>query len=207
MRRSSPCIYGALKATRERSPARPASSARWPWRQASRSSSRRAGAWKASLPRSPAARAVSATTRFSTTRRSVARWPSSRHRKGGRQPSRAGVPRPPAVPCCQRIMMPDDGTAAVRLDIWLDVACLFSTRSEAQRACQGGKVDVNGQAAKPHRLVRAGDELRITRPLGRRQIVGGAAAGGPACPPGSGEADCTRTRRRPCPLKSWRRAA
>jgi ribosome-associated heat shock protein Hsp15 len=60
---------------------------------------------------------------------------------------------------------------AVRLDVWLDVACLFKTRSEAQRACKGGKVVVNGGAAKPHRDVRIGDELVITRPLGRRQIV------------------------------------
>lgn len=67
--------------------------------------------------------------------------------------------------------MSDEGLAAVRLDTWLDVACLFKTRSEAQRACEGGKVDVNGQAAKAHRPVRIGDELRITRPLGRRQIV------------------------------------
>jgi ribosome-associated heat shock protein Hsp15 len=59
----------------------------------------------------------------------------------------------------------------LRLDVWLDVACLFRTRSEAQRACKGGKVDVNGQAAKPHREVRAGDEIVISRPLGRRQIV------------------------------------
>ena len=35
--------------------------------------------------------------------------------------------------------------AAVRLDVWLDVACLYRTRSEAQRACVGGKVEVNGQ--------------------------------------------------------------
>lgn len=60
---------------------------------------------------------------------------------------------------------------AVRLDVWLDVACLFRTRSEAQKACKGGKVDVNGQSAKPHREVRAGDEILITRPLGRRQRV------------------------------------
>jgi ribosome-associated heat shock protein Hsp15 len=60
---------------------------------------------------------------------------------------------------------------SVRLDVWLDVACLFKTRSEAQRACKGGKVDVNGVAAKPHRDVRIGDELVITRPLGRRQVV------------------------------------
>jgi ribosome-associated heat shock protein Hsp15 len=59
----------------------------------------------------------------------------------------------------------------VRLDVWLDVACLFRTRSEAQKACKGGKVDVNGQAAKPHRDVRRGDEIAITRPLGRRQRI------------------------------------
>ncbi len=60
---------------------------------------------------------------------------------------------------------------SVRLDVWLDVACLFKTRSEAQKACHGGKVDVNGHPGKPHREVRVGDELRITRPLGRRQVV------------------------------------
>src|SRR5262245_52016687 len=59
----------------------------------------------------------------------------------------------------------------VRLDLWLDVACLFKTRSEAQRACRGGKVEVNGQAAKPHKVLRPGDEIRITRGAGRRQVV------------------------------------
>jgi ribosome-associated heat shock protein Hsp15 len=60
---------------------------------------------------------------------------------------------------------------AVRLDIWLDVACLFRTRSEAQKACKLGKVEVNGQAAKPHRDVRPGDRLVISRPLGKRQTL------------------------------------
>lgn len=59
----------------------------------------------------------------------------------------------------------------VRLDVWLDVACLFKTRSEAQRAIKGGKVDVNGRSAKPHREVGPGDVIDITRPLGRRQRV------------------------------------
>lgn len=59
----------------------------------------------------------------------------------------------------------------VRLDVWLDVACLFPTRSEAQRACKGGKVAVNGQRGKPHRDVRAGDEIAITRPNGIKQRV------------------------------------
>jgi len=59
----------------------------------------------------------------------------------------------------------------VRLDIWLDVACLCKTRSEAKHACAGGKVDVNGQAAKPHREINVGDEIEITRTFGRRQKV------------------------------------
>jgi ribosome-associated heat shock protein Hsp15 len=55
--------------------------------------------------------------------------------------------------------------------VWLDVACLFKTRSEAQRACKGGKVDINGIAAKPHREIKAGDEIVISRPFGRRQRI------------------------------------
>jgi ribosome-associated heat shock protein Hsp15 len=60
---------------------------------------------------------------------------------------------------------------AVRLDIWLDVACLYRTRSEAQKACQSGKVEVNGQGCKSHRQLRVGDELRLSRPFGRKQTV------------------------------------
>ena len=59
----------------------------------------------------------------------------------------------------------------VRLDTWLDVSCLFKTRSEATKACRLNKVIVNGQSAKPHRDVRIGDELEIHRPLGRKQLV------------------------------------
>ena len=59
----------------------------------------------------------------------------------------------------------------VRLDVWLDVACLFKTRSEAQKACKGGKVEVNGQGGKAHRALRVGDRLRLTRAAGRRQQV------------------------------------
>ena len=59
----------------------------------------------------------------------------------------------------------------MRLDVWLDVACLYRTRSEAQKACRAGKVDINRQAAKPHRDIREGDEIEMSRPLGRRQRV------------------------------------
>src|SRR5687768_14653599 len=60
---------------------------------------------------------------------------------------------------------------SVRLDIWLDIACLFRTRSEAQRECKVGRVTVNGIVAKPHRELRIGDELVISRPAGRKQMV------------------------------------
>jgi ribosome-associated heat shock protein Hsp15 len=62
-------------------------------------------------------------------------------------------------------------TDSLRLDVWLDVACLFKTRSEAKRACEGGKVEVNGQTAKPNRQLREGDRIRISRPFGRHQDV------------------------------------
>jgi ribosome-associated heat shock protein Hsp15 len=60
---------------------------------------------------------------------------------------------------------------AVRLDVWLDVACLFRTRSEAQNACKGGKITVNAQSARSNRLVRSGDAIVIGRPFGRSQRV------------------------------------
>ena len=63
------------------------------------------------------------------------------------------------------------GPDPVRIDVWLDVACLFKTRSEAQRACKRGRVDLNGHPAKPHRTIRIGDELQITRPFGRKQRI------------------------------------
>lgn len=65
----------------------------------------------------------------------------------------------------------------MRLDVWLDVACVFKTRSEAQRACKGGKVEVNGQSIKPNREIKIGDVLDVTHPRGRRQrlVVRGLA--------------------------------
>lgn len=59
----------------------------------------------------------------------------------------------------------------IRLDMWLDVACLFKTRSEAQRSCALGRVALNGQPAKAHRLVQTGDQIVISRPFGRKQTI------------------------------------
>jgi ribosome-associated heat shock protein Hsp15 len=69
----------------------------------------------------------------------------------------------------------DDRGDGVRLDIWLDVACIYRTRSEAQKACRNSKIDVNGQPAKANRKLRIGDELEISRPFGRKQKLKVAA--------------------------------
>ena len=63
------------------------------------------------------------------------------------------------------------GVDSVRLDVWLDVACLFKTRSEATKACKLNKVIVNGAAAKAGRLVKEDDEIEIQRPFGRKQLI------------------------------------
>ena len=57
----------------------------------------------------------------------------------------------------------------MRLDLWLDIACLFKTRSEAQNACKNGKIDINGQPAKPHRVIKIGDEIVMSSPARPQQ--------------------------------------
>jgi len=56
-------------------------------------------------------------------------------------------------------------TFSVRLDIWLWAARFFKTRQLAKQAVDGGKVELNGAAGKPAKLIREGDTLRITRAL------------------------------------------
>jgi ribosome-associated heat shock protein Hsp15 len=53
--------------------------------------------------------------------------------------------------------------------VWLDVACVFPTRSRAKAACDGGKVDVNGARAKPHREIRPGDRIGLAGEDGARR--------------------------------------
>ena len=68
---------------------------------------------------------------------------------------------------------PDSAREAreLRLDVWLDVACLFRTRPDARSACRLGKLAVNGQIAKANRRLHVGDEVIIARPFGRKQRV------------------------------------
>lgn len=63
---------------------------------------------------------------------------------------------------------PSGAAGPVRIDRWLWAARFFKSRSLAAEACQGGKVDVNDQAARPARLVRPGDTVKVTLPGGRR---------------------------------------
>ena len=58
----------------------------------------------------------------------------------------------------------------VRIDKWLWAARFFKTRAVASRACDMGRVQSNGQRAKPAREVRAGDKLRIENERGVFEI-------------------------------------
>lgn len=51
----------------------------------------------------------------------------------------------------------------VRLDLWLWAARFYKTRSLARQAVEGGKVEVDGQRAKPARVIRGGEALRVVR--------------------------------------------
>ena len=58
----------------------------------------------------------------------------------------------------------------VRLDKWLWAARFFKTRSLAAGAITSGKVEINGDRAKPGRIVRLGDKLNIRRGVAGRGL-------------------------------------
>ena len=66
---------------------------------------------------------------------------------------------------------------SIRVDKWLWAARVFKTRSLASAACDGGKVDINAEAAKPARRVRTGDRIEVSLPRGRRRILKVVAIG------------------------------
>jgi ribosome-associated heat shock protein Hsp15 len=59
---------------------------------------------------------------------------------------------------------------SVRMDKWLWAARFFKTRALASKACELGRIQSNGQPAKPARDVRMGDMLRVTTAGGDFQV-------------------------------------
>ena len=51
----------------------------------------------------------------------------------------------------------------VRIDKYLWAIRVFKTRSEAAEACKGNKVKVNGADAKPSKMIRIGDIIRVRK--------------------------------------------
>ena len=59
---------------------------------------------------------------------------------------------------------------SVRMDKWLWAARFFKTRSLAGKACELGRVQSNGQLAKPARDVKIGDMVRVTNEGGEFHV-------------------------------------
>ncbi len=70
----------------------------------------------------------------------------------------------------------------VRMDKWLWAARFFKTRSLAARVCELGRIESNGQTAKPSREVKAGDVLGIKNDMGdfTVEVMGLSEMRGPA---------------------------
>jgi len=49
----------------------------------------------------------------------------------------------------------------IRLDKWLWAARFYKTRALATAAASGGKIDLNGERAKPAKAVKTGDRLAL----------------------------------------------
>ena len=52
----------------------------------------------------------------------------------------------------------------MRVDKWLWAARFFKTRSLASEAAETGKVMVNGERAKPAKMLKPGDTLHLRKP-------------------------------------------
>lgn len=49
----------------------------------------------------------------------------------------------------------------MRIDKWLKMARIFKSREEASRACDLGRVKINGYEAKPSKEAKLGDEIVV----------------------------------------------
>ncbi len=96
-------------------------------------------------------------------------------------------------------MNPDTQQHTLRLDKWLWAARFFKTRELAASACDIGRVEANGQRAKPSRILHAGDRLRIRNEAGEfeGEVLLLSSVRGPAAAAAAlfQESDESRTRR------------
>jgi ribosome-associated heat shock protein Hsp15 len=58
----------------------------------------------------------------------------------------------------------------VRIDKWLWAARFFKTRALSAKACELGRIESNGQPAKPSRDVKVGDLLLVRNDGGQFQV-------------------------------------
>jgi ribosome-associated heat shock protein Hsp15 len=58
----------------------------------------------------------------------------------------------------------------IRMDAWLCAARFFKTRTLAKKACDLGRIQINGNLAKAAREVRVADMLRVTNDGGEFEI-------------------------------------
>jgi ribosome-associated heat shock protein Hsp15 len=56
------------------------------------------------------------------------------------------------------------------MDKWLWAARFFKTRALAARACELGRIECDGQHAKPSREIRIGDRLKVKNDSGEFQL-------------------------------------
>ena len=64
----------------------------------------------------------------------------------------------------------EEAQADLRIDKWLWAARFFKTRELAARACDIGRIEHNGQRAKPSRGIRTGDRLLIKNEAGTFEV-------------------------------------
>lgn len=64
-----------------------------------------------------------------------------------------------------------DRAAPVRIDKWLWAARFTKTRALAAEAVKSGRVQVNGQPAKPARDVKPGDRIEMRLGPARREVI------------------------------------
>jgi ribosome-associated heat shock protein Hsp15 len=64
----------------------------------------------------------------------------------------------------------DSVRPSVRIDKWLWAARFFKTRALAAKACGLGRIQLNGQPAKPAREAHVGDMVRVSNDGGEFEI-------------------------------------